>query len=142
MFSPNSGSLKSGVAPAAHRAGGNRSCRPNFLRGRGRRLCCRRGLFRGRLRSRRFGLGSLRFRARPVFHGEDHLADFYFLPFFDANFLDRAADRRWNLDHRLVGFQFHDGLAFGDARTERDHQPDQVALVNVFAEFRKLEFCH
>ena len=87
-------------------------------------------------------LDSLGFRARSIFHGEDHLADFYLLAFLDANFIDRAAHGRWNFDDRLVGFQFHDRLAFGDARAERDHQPDQITLINIFAEFRKLEFCH
>ena len=100
------------------------------------------GVSAGALRGGALASTAFDFRARAIFHGEDHLADFYLLAFFDANFFDRAGHRRWNFDDRLVGFQFHDRLAFGDARAERDHQPDQVALVNVFAEFRKLEFCH
>src|SRR6266576_526101 len=61
-----------------------------------------------------------------VFYGEDHLADFNFLSFFDPNILDCPAHRRWNFDHCLVGFQFHHCLAFGDIGPRRNHQPDQI----------------
>ena len=145
MFSPSSGSLKS-AAPLAAGAGAGGSNRPGFSHGRGRSLCNWRWFFRRRFRGRR--LWSRRpsfrpyFRARAIFHREDHLADFYFLAFLDPDFLDRASYRRWNFDDGLVGFQLHHRLPFGDARAQRDHQPDQVALVDVFAEFRQLEFCH
>ena len=140
MFSPSSGSLKSAAPLAAwgRRGGSNR---PGFSHGRGRSLCNWRWFFRRRC-GRRFGLDALHFRARAIFHREDHLADFYFLTFFDPDFLDRASYGRWNFDDGLVGFQLHHRLPFGDARAQRDHQPDQVALVDVFAEFRQLEFCH
>ena len=85
---------------------------------------------------------ALGFRARAIFHREDHLADFDLLAFFDPNFLDCAGHRRWNFDDGLVGFQFHHRLAFGDAGARRNHQPHQITLIDVFAEFRKLEFSH
>ena len=47
-----------------------------------------------------------------------------------------AAHRRRHFDDRLVGFQFHHRLAFGDGRAGRNHQPDEVSLIDVFAEFR------
>ncbi len=129
------------------RSRSRRRCWRSLADRRRRRLRNRRRFFRGRFRG--WGLGPvglgfdrLGFRSRPIFHGEDHLADFYLLAFLDANFVDRAGDGRRNLDDGFVGFQFHHGLAGGDAGAERDHQPHQVALVNIFAEFRKLKFCH
>ena len=143
MFSPSSGRRKS-VAPLATGAG---AAGATGRVAAGRRRCHRYGLFSRRFRGRGFaldalGLGALYFRARAVLHGKNHLADFYFLAFLDADFLDRTGYGRWNFDDCLVGLQLHHRLPFGDARTQRDHQPDQVALVDVFAEFRQLEFCH
>jgi hypothetical protein len=72
--------------------------------------------------------------------GENHLPDFDFVPFFDANFLHRTAHRRRHFDDRLVGFQFHHGLAGTDAGARGDHQAHQVALLDVFSKFGKFEF--
>ncbi len=145
MFSPNSGNLKSEgpagleVEAAGVDAGGA------FGAGEAdgaSRLGGRWGFGLRRLGLDGLCVGSLGFRACSIFHGEDHLADFDLLAFLNANFVDRAGHGRWDFDDGLVGFQFHDGLALGDARAERDHQPHQITLVNIFAEFRKLEFCH
>jgi hypothetical protein len=56
--------------------------------------------------------------------------------FFDADLVHRPADRGGNFDDRLVGFEFHHRLAFGDARAERNHQAYQIALRYVFAQLR------
>ena len=44
-----------------------------------------------------------------------------------------------NFDHGFVGFEFHDGLAFGNGRAGRDQQAHQIAGVDVLAEFGEFE---
>jgi len=51
--------------------------------------------------SRRDWLRSFGLRASSIFNGENHLSDFYFLAFSDANFFDRAGHGRRNLDTAL-----------------------------------------
>src|SRR2546421_629273 len=60
----------------------------------------------------------------------------------DQNFFDSAANRRGHFDYCFIGLEFHHGLAFGNARSRRDHQSDEIALMNVFSEFWKLKFGH
>ena len=103
-------------------------------------LRSRRLLGRGLHRS--FRLGRLGLRAHAILDREDHLTDFDLLSFFDANLFYRAGHGRRDFDHRLVSFQFHHWLAFSHVGARRNHQADKIALVNVLAEFRQLEFCH
>ena len=56
--------------------------------------------------------------------------------------LHDAADRRRNFDDGLVRFQLHHGLAFFDVGAGRDHQANQIALLNVFAQLGQFEFRH
>ncbi len=63
-----------------------------------------------------------------------------FSPSLTLNLLHRAGHRRRHFDHRLVGFQFHDRLAFGNFGARRNHQPHQIALIDVLAQFGQLEF--
>ena len=81
-----------------------------------------------------------RWSSGSAFEREDDLSDFYLFAFFDFYFFDHAADRRWNFDDGLVGFQFHHRLAFGNFRAGSDHEADEIALRNVFAEFGESEF--
>jgi len=111
------------------RCGGRATLNWDWRRGPGRRSW-RLRRFRGS-----FGLG-FRFGARAIFHGKDHLADLDLLSLFNANLFHRAGHRRRHLNHRLVGFQFHHRLAFSHVRAGRNHQPHQVALIDVLAEFR------
>ena len=120
-------------------------CRKTCRRTRFRRLRRRRcwGLWNG---GRRFlgcrfwsgscGPGGFSFCAGTVFDRENYLTNLDLLSLFNADFFHRTGHRRWNLDHGLVRFQFHHGLAFSNARTRRNHQPHQVALIDVLAEFR------
>jgi hypothetical protein len=55
---------------------------------------------------------------------------------YDVNLFYRARDRGRDLDYGFVGFEFHHGLAFGDAGAGGDHQPDEFPLVDVFTELR------
>ncbi len=105
------------------------------FRSRGRRFLCR--YFRLSL-----WLGEFNFGPSAIFDREDHLTNLHLLSFFDPDIHHRSGHRRRHLDHSLVGFQFHHGLAFGHAGARRNHQADKVALVNVLTEFRQLEFCH
>ncbi len=82
----------------------------------------------------------LRLRGSAAFQGEDHLANFDLGAFLDLDFLDRARHRRRNFHHRLVSFQFHHRLAFGNFRARRNHQPHQIALIDVLSQFRQPEF--
>src|SRR5580704_12003154 len=96
-----------------------RSCRSSLL-------CF--GFLRGR--------GRPRYATRAVLEGEDHLPNFDLLAFFNANLFHHAAYGGWHFDDGLVGFQFHHSLALRDGRAGRNHQADEVPLVDVFAEFR------
>src|ERR1019366_5615349 len=70
---------------------------------------------------------------------EDDLANFDLLTLFDLDLAHYAADRGRNFDHGFVGFEFHHRLAFGNALSWRDHQPHQIAGVDVLAQFGQLE---
>ena len=61
---------------------------------------------------------------------ENYLAHFDLRAFLNLDFFDRASHRRRNFHDRLVGFQFHHRLAFGDFRSRRNHEPHQVALID------------
>ncbi len=80
--------------------------------------------------------GRPRYTTRAVLEGEDDLANFDLLAFFDANLFHNAAHGGGYFDDRFVGFEFHHGLALRDGRAGRNHQTDKIALVDVFAEFR------
>ena len=90
----------------------------------------------------RLGRRFHRLRGGRALQREDDLADFHLVAFFYAYFLHHAAHRRRHFDDGFVGFQFHHGLAFGDFGAGRNHQAHQIALIDVFAKFRKLEFRH
>ena len=137
MFSPNSGKLNS-VAPAAPEAGAGSGAaeRSSGVTADGAAAWRARHGFAARSFRGSFGLGGFDFGARAIFHGKDHLANFDLLAFFNPNFFYRAGHGRRDFDHGLVGFQFHHRLAFSDARAGRNHQPHQIALVDVLAEFR------
>ena len=81
----------------------------------------------------------LRLRRRAAFQREDHLADFYFLAFLDLDLFHCAGHRRRHFHHRLVGFQFHDRLAFGNFGAGRNHQPNQISLIDVLSQFGQFE---
>src|SRR5947199_10280532 len=49
-----------------------------------------------------------------TFERKDDLSDFDLLALLYSNFLHYSAHARWNLHHSLVGFEFHDWLAFGN----------------------------
>ena len=70
---------------------------------------------------------------------KDDLANFDLLTLFDLDLAHHAADRGRNFDNGFVGFEFHDRLTFRNARARRDHQPQQIAGVDVFSQFRQLE---
>src|SRR5437867_13170735 len=86
-------------------------------------------------------LHRLRLQCCVTFKGEDDLSDLDLLTLLYPNFLHYSAHARWNLHHSLVGFEFHDWLAFGNLSARRDHQADEVGGFDVLAKFRKLEFC-
>src|SRR5437667_179132 len=75
-----------------------------------------------------------------TFKGEDDLSDLDLLALLDSDFLDYSGYRRRNFDNRLVSFKFHDGLALGNLGTRRNHQSDEIALLDVLAKFRQSEF--
>ena len=70
---------------------------------------------------------------------ENQLADGDFLSLLDENVLHGPTDRGGNFDDGLVRFQFHDRLAFTDARSGCDHEADEIALRDVFAKFGQPE---
>src|SRR5207244_1119877 len=74
-----------------------------------------------------------------TFERKDDLSDFDLLALLYSNFLHYSAHARWNLHHSLVGFEFHDWLAFGNLSAGRNHQADEVGGFDVLAKFRKLE---
>ena len=76
-----------------------------------------------------------------TFERKDDLSDFDLLALLYSNFLHYSAHARWNLHHSLVGFEFHDWLAFGNLSAGRDHQADEIGGFDVLAKFRKSEFC-
>ena len=81
-------------------------------------------------------LWGLAFGARTVLDGKNYLSNLDLLPFLDPDFFYRPGYGGWHFDHSLVRFQFHDWLAFSHAGARRNHQANQVALINVLAEFR------
>jgi hypothetical protein len=83
-----------------------------------------------------------RFRSSSVLYREDDLSDFELVAFLDANLAHDAAHRRRYFDDGLVRFQFHHGLAFFDVGAGRNHQANQIALLNVFAQLGQFEFRH
>src|SRR5438445_5093395 len=76
-----------------------------------------------------------------TFKGEDDLSDLDLLTLLYPNFLHYSAHARWNFHDSLVGFEFHDWLAFGNLSAGRDHQADEITCFDLFAKFRKSEFC-
>ena len=97
------------------------------------------GLLSGNVFDRFSGrLGGLRLRT--TFQREDDLADFDLVAFFDLDLFHDSADRGRNFDDGFVGLEFHHRLTFGDLRSGSDHQAHQIALIDVLAEFGKLEF--
>src|SRR5438128_4744585 len=86
-------------------------------------------------------LRRLRLQCAATFERKDDLSDFDLLALLYSNFLHYSAHARWNLHHSLVGFEFHDWLAFGNLSAGRDHQADEIGGFDVLAEFRKSEFC-
>jgi len=98
-------------------------------------------LYFGNRRGQRRFLGGL--RSGSIFDGEDDLSHAQLVAFSYPNFSDGAAHRRRHLYHRLVGFEFHHGLALGNASAGLDHQADQVAALDVLAQFGQFKFrCH
>ena len=73
---------------------------------------------------------------------QDDGADLDLVALLDANFLDRAGDRRRHLDGRLVGLEFQDRLIAGDGVAHLDHHVHHVAAGDVFAKLRDFEFSH
>ena len=71
---------------------------------------------------------------------ENQLPDFDLVTLRHVNALNDAAEGRWDLDHSFFRLKFHDRLAFRNLRTRRNHQPNEIPLMNVFAQFRKFEF--
>src|SRR3989442_206923 len=84
----------------------------------------------------------VRLRSRTRFEGEYHLPDLDGVTLLHQDIFNSSSERRRYFDHGFVSLKLHDGLTFGDGGAGRDHQAHQVSLMNVFAEFRKLEFSH
>jgi hypothetical protein len=74
-----------------------------------------------------------------AFKREDDLADSHLLAFFDFDFAHNPADARWNFDDGLIGLQFHNRLAFRNPGAGGNHEPNQVAGINVLPQFRQPE---
>ncbi len=105
--------------------------------------CCLKGQARGMLAGEvldgsMFGL--LCRLGRTTFEGKDDLANFDLLALLDENVFHHAGDGRRNLDDGFVGFEFHHRLTFGDFGAGRNHEANQIALIDVFAEFGEGEF--
>ena len=94
--------------------------------------------WRGGLRGR-LGRG---FRSGSIFDGEDYLADFDLVAFFDANFLHGSGHGRRYFEDGFVGFEFHDRLAGADRRARGDHEAHEVALFDIFSQLGEFEFDH
>src|SRR5580692_10184036 len=83
--------------------------------------------------------GALCLRRGRTFEREDNVANFNLVALLYVDFFDDSADRGGYFDDRFIGFKFHHRLAFGDLDARRNHEPDEIALGDVFAEFGKLE---
>src|SRR3989442_336075 len=84
----------------------------------------------------------VRLRSRTRFEGEYHLPDLDGVTLLHQDIFNSSSERRRYFDHGFVGFKLDYWLAFGDLGSRGNHQAHQVALMNVFAKFRKLEFSH
>ena len=71
---------------------------------------------------------------------KNDLSDLNFLSFLDLHLFYRAANRRRNFHYRFLSFELHHRLAFRNFHAGTDHEPDQISLINVLAQFRQLEF--
>ena len=56
------------------------------------------------------------------------------------DFGDGAAYRGRDLDNGFVGFEFDDGLVFGECVADGDQNADDVAVIDVFAQVGQCKF--
>ena len=68
---------------------------------------------------------------------EDDLPNLELVTFFDTDLFHDAANRGRHFDDSLISFEFQHRLAFRHFRSGRDHEPDEVALFNIFPKFRE-----
>jgi hypothetical protein len=92
-----------------------------------------------RMRGGRRGRCSSRGSSSAALEGEHELTDFNDFAFFGVNFGNFAFESRRNFNRRFIGHDFAKGLVIVDGVARLDFPLNEFALVNAFAQFRKLK---